>query len=181
MDTATGELSSTVEQVPKKTDKSTKPNTQEVKWKVAEKLALLLKENATEWVGFADYTIDAQNTTLFSSFWFKDCAIRFLPFWGSCFIVLDDREFKVWIPNNIWKFSEYLERIAIFASKYSSLRRVSTSSAGLEDKENTPQHKWQTPTYKPLPKLSDRESLVIQFQNEMREFLTLPETCNNQE
>lgn len=31
MDTATGELSSTVEQVPKKTDKSTKPNTQEVK------------------------------------------------------------------------------------------------------------------------------------------------------
>lgn len=139
--------------------------------RIAQKLINNLCKAADEKIELSTYNIVEQKGLLLPSVYvFHNFSLKFLPFWGSCYIVLEDRELSVRLPGPWEKFSQYLEKIRLFADEYVSLDRVPPTRAVTQDEWNKPQYTWETTTYKPLPKLSEREVLVIQFQNEMRDF-----------
>jgi len=124
---------------------------------------------ADEKIELSTYNMGEQQDVLLpSAYVFQNFSLRFLPFWGSCFIILDDRQLSVRLPRPGEKFSEYLENIRLFATTYNSLPRASNGTEASLIKPEVPEHRWQTESYVPLPKLPKREQLVIRFQNEMK-------------
>lgn len=143
------------------------PRNQQIK--VAEKLIGLLCETATECIQIDDYDIDWKKVTLPSLYSFDGFSLRFLPFWWSCFVVLNDRQIDIRLPFEWENFDSYISKISSFAREYNRLPRESTN---VIDEVKDAEHTWQTPAYKPFRKLSRRQELKIQFLKEMGPLVT---------
>lgn len=148
---------------------SPKNNPRNLQIKIAERIIRLFCESATEYIQIDRYDINWKRVILPSLYSFTDFSLRFLPFWWSCFVVLDDRQIDIRLPFEWEDFDTYIKTIVSFAREYNRLPRESDI---VIDDEKDPVHTWQTPIYKSLRKLTRRQELKIQFLKEMGPLVT---------